>query len=73
LLIPAGFAHGLQTLEDGCELLYFHSAAYSADAEGGINPLDPKIGIAWPLPVGDMSARDRSHPALEDGFRGLTP
>src|SRR5262249_44496449 len=36
LLIPAGFAHGLQTLEDRCELLYFHSAAYAADAEDGI-------------------------------------
>ena len=71
LLIPAGFAHGLQTLEDGCELLYFHSAAYSADTEGGIHPLDPKLGIAWPLPVGIMSPRDRSHPALGDEFRGL--
>ena len=42
LLIPAGFAHGLQTLEDDCELLYFHSAAYAADAEGGIHPLRPE-------------------------------
>jgi len=71
LLIPAGFAHGLQTLEDNCELLYFHSAAYAADAEGGIHPSDPKIGIRWPLPVGEMSARDRGHSPLTDNFRGL--
>jgi dTDP-4-dehydrorhamnose 3,5-epimerase len=71
LLIPAGFAHGLQTLVDRCELLYFHSAAYSSESEGGIHPLDPMIGIAWPLPVIEMSPRDRSHPALENGFQGL--
>ena len=71
LLIPAGFAHGLQTLEDGCELLYFHSAAYAADAEGGIDPSDPKIGIRWPLSIGEMSARDRGHSALTDDFKGL--
>jgi dTDP-4-dehydrorhamnose 3,5-epimerase len=71
LFIPAGFAHGLQTLEDDCELLYFHSAAYVAEAEGGIHPQEPKIGIAWPLPVIEMSPRDCSHPALEIGFQGL--
>lgn len=71
LLIPAGFAHGLQTLEDDCELLYFHSAAHAAEAEGGIHPQDQKVGIAWPLPIADMSMRDRSHPALAQDFKGL--
>ena len=73
LLIPAGFAHGLQTLEDRCELLYFHSAVYAADAEGGIHPSDPRIGITWPLPVDEMSTRDSSHPALTADFEGLMP
>jgi dTDP-4-dehydrorhamnose 3,5-epimerase len=71
ILIPAGFAHGLQTLEAGCELLYFHSVAYAAAAEGGIQPTDPRLGIAWPLPIADMSVRDRSHPALTGGFDGI--
>jgi len=73
LLIPAGFAHGLQTLEDGCELLYFHNAAYAPDAEGGIQPLDPRIGITWPLPITEMSQRDRNHSALTSDFKGLAP
>ena len=73
LLIPSGFAHGLQTLEDDCELLYFHSAAFAAEAEGGIHPQEPKIGIAWPLPITDMSTRDRNHPALAADFKGLAP
>lgn len=71
LLIPAGFAHGLQTLEDDCDLLYFHTAAYVADAEGGIQPSDPRVGIKWPLPIGEMSVRDRGHSLLTDEFRGL--
>jgi dTDP-4-dehydrorhamnose 3,5-epimerase len=73
LLIPAGFAHGLQTLEDSCELLYFHSAAYAADAEAGIQPTDPRVGITWPLPIAEMSTRDRSHPVVASAFEGLTP
>jgi dTDP-4-dehydrorhamnose 3,5-epimerase len=71
LLIPGGVAHGLQTLTSDCELLYFHSAAYVADAEGGLHPTDPRIAIAWPLPIADMSQRDRNHPALTDDFKGI--
>jgi dTDP-4-dehydrorhamnose 3,5-epimerase len=73
LLIPAGFAHGFQALVDNCELLYFHSAAYAAKSEGGIQPTDLRLGIAWPLPIADVSARDLGHPALTDAFEGLVP
>ncbi len=59
LLIPAGFAHGFQTLADECELLYLHSARYAPDAEGGIDALDPILNIAWPLPVSVRSDRDK--------------
>ena len=71
LLIPRGFAHGFQALEDNCELLYLHSAAYCPDAEGGIDALDPRLGIAWPLPPGDRSPRDKAHPLLSSEFRGV--
>ncbi|MET3855205.1 dTDP-4-dehydrorhamnose 3,5-epimerase [Rhizobium sp. OAE497] len=60
LLIPAGFAHGFQTLSEDCELIYLHDKPYAPDAEGGVNPLDPKLNITWPLPVTQMSARDSS-------------
>jgi dTDP-4-dehydrorhamnose 3,5-epimerase len=71
LIIPEGFAHGFQTLTDDCELLYLHTAAYHADAEGALNALDPRLGIAWPLPVGDRSDRDQAHPFLDDSFTGV--
>ena len=73
LLIPEGFAHGFQTLSDDCELLYFHSAAYQVHAEGGISPFDSLIGIEWPLSVGEISERDRSHAPLTAGFKGISP
>lgn len=71
LLIPPGFAHGFQALTDDAELLYCHSAAYAPGAEAGLHPLDPRLAIAWPLPVAEMSARDSSHAWLTDTFEGV--
>jgi len=71
LSIPKGFAHGFQTLADDCELLYFHTAPYVRDAEGALNPLDPALGIDWPLAVTEMSPRDRGHPFVDSSFTGI--
>lgn len=71
LLIPQGFAHGFQALEGDCELIYLHSAAYEPQAEGGLDVLDPKLGIAWPLPVSELSARDEGHAMLDGEFTGV--
>jgi dTDP-4-dehydrorhamnose 3,5-epimerase len=72
LLIPAGFAHGFQTLGDDCELLYLHSAAYHAPAEGGLHPQDPRLAIAWPLDITEASVRDMQHALLEPDFAGIS-
>ena len=71
LLIPRGFAHGFQALDDDCELLYLHSSAHAPAAEGALNALDVKLAIAWPLAFTDISDRDRAHPAIEAGFTGI--
>lgn len=71
LLIPRGFAHGFQALEPDTELIYLHSAPYVADAEGGLHPGDPRLGIAWPLPLRELSARDAALPPLTAEFTGL--
>lgn len=73
LYIPEGFAHGFQALTPDCMLLYLHSAPYVADREGGLNPLDDRLAIDWPLPITDMSERDRQHPLLSDTFTGIVP
>jgi dTDP-4-dehydrorhamnose 3,5-epimerase len=52
-------------------LIYQHSAYYAAEAEGGVRFDDPAIGIAWPLPIGTVSDRDRSLPLIGAGFEGI--
>lgn len=71
LLIPEGFAHGFQALSDDVELIYCHSAFYAPDAEGGITALDPRLAIAWPLPIAARSPRDEALPAIDDRFPGV--
>jgi len=71
LSIPEGFAHGFQTLSEQCELIYFHTAAYVPAADGGVSPLEPRVGVRWPLPVTSMSERDSRHPPLTADYRGI--
>ena len=65
LLIPEGFAHGVQCLEPGSVMHYIHSAPYSPEHEAGVNALDPDLGINWPLPPTNLSERDRNLPGLK--------
>jgi dTDP-4-dehydrorhamnose 3,5-epimerase len=71
LVIPEGCAHGFQVLEADSELLYLHTAFYTPQAERGIRHDDPQLGIAWPLPVAELSPRDASHPLIEPEYRGI--
>lgn len=73
LLIPEGFAHGFQTLTEDCELVYLHTEAYHAEAEGALNACDPRLAINWPLPISEMSERDRVHQYIGRDFRGIQP
>ena len=71
LIIPKGFAHGFQTLTPGCELIYLHTQRYEPEAEGALNPFDPRLSIDWPLEATDISARDRAHPMIAPDFAGI--
>jgi len=71
LLIPEGFAHGFQALVDDCELIYLHTVAYQPAAEGAVNARDPRLAIAWPQDITEMSERDRVHPMLAADFLGI--
>lgn len=71
--IPEGFAHGFQALTDDCELLYLHAGNYMPEAERALNAADPRLAIAWPLPIAVMSDRDRAHPMLTPEFKGVRP
>ncbi|MEI7908778.1 MAG: dTDP-4-dehydrorhamnose 3,5-epimerase [Verrucomicrobiota bacterium] len=72
LAIPAGFAHGFQTLTENCEMLYLHTAAYHPAAEEALNARDPRLAIRWPEAISDLSPRDAAHPLLDADFKGVT-
>lgn len=71
MLIPEGFAHGFQTLEDNCEMLYLHSEFYNKEHEGGIRSNDAKVGIKWKIPASNISERDSTHPLITSSFKGI--
>jgi dTDP-4-dehydrorhamnose 3,5-epimerase len=64
LYIPAGCAHGFQTLEEATELYYEITPDYVAEAARGVAYDDTAIGIEWPLPDPILSPADRSRPRL---------
>ena len=67
LYVPAGFAHGFQTLVDDTDVAYQVSHPYTPGAEGGLRWDDPAFGIAWPLPVTTISEKDASWPDVGSG------
>jgi dTDP-4-dehydrorhamnose 3,5-epimerase len=65
LFVPARFAHGYQVLEDETEVAYLTGAYYAPAHEGGLPYDDPRLAIEWPLPVADLSDRDRRWTTLD--------
>jgi len=66
MYIPKGFAHGFQTMVDNVELLYLHSEFYSKEDEGGLLYNDKDVAIDWPMPVSEISEKDKLHPTLNE-------
>jgi dTDP-4-dehydrorhamnose 3,5-epimerase len=66
LYIPAGLAHGFQTLADNTEIFYQMSDFYLPDSARGIRWDDPALNITWPLPQPIISPKDLSY----DDFQG---
>lgn len=62
IYIPAGFAHGFQTLSDDTEVHYLMSAFFEPSAARGLRYDDPSFAIRWPLPITVTSAKDRMWP-----------
>jgi dTDP-4-dehydrorhamnose 3,5-epimerase len=61
LYVPAGFAHGFQTLEDETEVTYLISEFHRPEFGRGVRWDDRAFNIQWPLPISVITARDRSY------------
>ena len=66
LFVPERFAHGYQTLADDTETTYQMGEFYAPALEGGLSPFDPGLGLPWPLPVTEISEKDRGWSPLSD-------
>ncbi len=62
LYVPAGCAHGYETLVDDSEVMYPVSTPYVASAERGVRWNDPAFDIRWPLVPQHLSAKDTAWP-----------
>lgn len=66
LFVPAGCAHGFQTLEDETEVLYQMSSAYVPESARGVRWDDPAFGIIWPdVTERVIIARDKQYPDFD--------
>lgn len=66
LYVPERFAHGYQVLEDGTETSYQVGEFYAPGHEGGLRFDDPRLALSWPLPVTEISEKDRGWPPLAE-------
>lgn len=65
LYVPAGFAHGFQTLVADTEVFYQMSEFYVRESARGVRWNDPMFGIEWPWDDRTISERDRTYPDFE--------
>jgi dTDP-4-dehydrorhamnose 3,5-epimerase len=66
LYVPERFAHGYQVLRDDTETSYQVGEFYTPGSEGGLLYSDPRLGLQWPLPVGEISDKDQVWKPLEE-------
>jgi dTDP-4-dehydrorhamnose 3,5-epimerase len=62
LYVPAGVAHGYQTLTDSAEISYLTSVPYAPESATGVRFDDPAFRVSWPEPVTVVSDADRAWP-----------
>jgi dTDP-4-dehydrorhamnose 3,5-epimerase len=71
VFVPAGVCNGFQAVED-CQYLYCFGVEWQPGMAGvAVTPLDPDLGIAWPITpdVNDpmsVSAKDAAAPRFAD-------
>ena len=68
LYVPAGCAHGFQSLTEPADVSYRIDRPHDPSEDVAIAFDDPELAIPWPLPAALMSARDRQAPTLAEAL-----
>lgn len=64
--IPEGCGHAFLSNQDSSVVVYNLSSEYNPEMEFEINPLDPKLGINWPVNNPILSEKDRNAPNYDE-------
>jgi dTDP-4-dehydrorhamnose 3,5-epimerase len=67
--IPAGCAHGFQSLTDPSDVSYRIDRAHNPAEDITISYKDPELDILWPLSVTMVSDRDERAPSLGEALK----
>ncbi len=67
--IPAGCAHGFQSLTDPSDVSYRIDRAHNPNEDITISYKDPELDISWPLSVTLASDRDERAPSLGEALK----
>lgn len=62
--LAEGLGHGFAALTDDATLTYLCSETYAPGRERAVDPLDPDLGIDWPVRRPLLSERDAAAPTL---------
>jgi dTDP-4-dehydrorhamnose 3,5-epimerase len=71
LFLPHKIAHGFQTLEEECSLLYLLSEIYSPKNSYSLNVKDQDLQIDWPLAISNLSDKDLAGISLQESTKVL--
>lgn len=66
ILVPKGFAHGYQSLEDNSIVQYAVSEFYHAESVIGVRHDDPFFNIKWPIENPTISEIDKNWPPFDE-------
>lgn len=76
VFIAEGLGHAFVALADDTSVTYLCSTTYDPGAEHGVSPLDPTLGLSWPVPAGELrlSPKDEAAPTLAEALAaGMLP
>lgn len=65
LYVPENFAHGILSLTNDVEVIYWVTQFYTPAAEAGFIYNDPVIGIEWPIEIQVISEKDKKQPYFD--------
>lgn len=66
LIVPAGFAHGIQTLSDNTIVAYGMNTEFDPTRDAAIQSDDPFLDIPWPCQPAVISRKDKNADLVKD-------